>query len=81
MKRAMVNMTKPDVPANDLPLLPPDADIEPKSVLRHAILANRELARLKGLVDGGPRNQLLDRHYRSLLGGDVMMNGGTVTCL
>ena len=48
MKCAILNMMKPDVPANDLPFLPPEAEIETKSVLRHAISANRELARLKG---------------------------------
>jgi hypothetical protein len=44
----MMNTMGPDVPANDLPLLPPATEIETKSVLRHAISANRELARLKG---------------------------------
>jgi hypothetical protein len=48
MKCAIVNTMKPDVPANDLPLLPPDTDIESKPVLRRAISANREPARLKG---------------------------------
>ena len=52
-------MMKPDVPANDLPLLPPDADIETKSVLRHAISANRELARLKGYCSLLPNETIL----------------------
>lgn len=59
MKCAIVNMMKPDVPANDLPLLPPDADIETKSVLRHAISANRELARLKGYCSLLPNETIL----------------------
>ncbi len=71
-------MIKPDVPANDLPFLPPDADIETKSLLRHAIAANRELARPKRILlaatkqddileydrsQGGPF-QLRDRKHR-----------------
>ncbi len=59
MKCAIVNMMKPDVPANDLPLLPPDADIETKSILRHAISANRELARLKGYCSLLPNETIL----------------------
>jgi hypothetical protein len=34
----------PDKPYNDLPLLPPKAEIETKAVLRKAIAANRALA-------------------------------------
>jgi hypothetical protein len=59
MKSAIVNMMKPDVPANDLPLLPPDADIETKAVLRRAISANRELARLKGYCSRLPNETIL----------------------
>jgi Fic family protein len=59
MKRVAMNMMKPDVPANDLPLLPLDADIETKPVLRHAISANRELARLKGYCSLLPNETLL----------------------
>ena len=58
-KCATMNMMKPDVPANDLPFLPPDADIETKSVLRHAIAANRELARLKGYCSLLPNETIL----------------------
>ena len=36
-----------DKPFNSLPLLPPDADIETKPILRQAIKASRELAHLK----------------------------------
>lgn len=43
MKCAMVNMMKPDVPANDLPFLPPDVDIE---IWKEAIYINRPLMEL-----------------------------------
>jgi len=59
MKCAIVNTMKPDVPANDLPLLPPDAEIETKPVLRRAISANRELARLKGYCSLLPNETIL----------------------
>lgn len=59
MKCAITNLMKPDVPANDLPPLPPDADIETKSVLRRAISANRELARLKGYCSLLPNETIL----------------------
>jgi hypothetical protein len=39
----------PDKPHNDLPLLPPKAELEAKAVLRKAIAANRALAELKGV--------------------------------
>jgi len=35
-------------PCNDLPLLPPKAELETKAVLRKAIAANKALAELKG---------------------------------
>ena len=38
----------PDKPYNDLPLLPPKAELETKAVLRKAIAANKALAELKG---------------------------------
>ena len=38
-------MMNPEVPANNLPFLPPSADVEAKSILKKAIAANRELAR------------------------------------
>jgi Fic family protein len=59
MKCVTMNMMKPDVPANDLPHLPPDTDIETKSVLRHAITANRELACLKGYCSLLPNETIL----------------------
>lgn len=39
----------PEIPHNDLPLLPPGTDIETKIILRKAITANKALAELKGL--------------------------------
>jgi len=36
----------PDKPYNDLPLLPPKAELETKAVLRKAIGANKALAEL-----------------------------------
>ena len=38
----------PNIPNNELPLLPPKADIESKRILKKALSANRELATLKG---------------------------------
>lgn len=59
MKYAIVHMMNPELPANDLPPLPPQADIEPKAVLRKAIAANRELARLKGYCSLLPNETIL----------------------
>ena len=39
-----------DKPYNDLPLLPPKADIETKSILRKTISAGRALAQLNGTL-------------------------------
>lgn len=44
---------------NDLPELPPKQDIETKIVLKHAISANRELARLKGYCSLLPNDSIL----------------------
>jgi len=49
----------PKKPYNDLPLLPPKADIETKSVLRKAITAGRALAELKGLGATIPNQSVL----------------------
>ena len=38
----------PKQPYNDLPLLPPKAELETRAVLRNAIVANKALAELKG---------------------------------
>ena len=41
----------PDKAYNDLPLLPPKAELETKADLRKAIAANKVLAELKGAAD------------------------------
>lgn len=48
-----------DKPFNDLPLLPPDVDLESKIILKKAITANRELAELKGAGDAIPNQAIL----------------------
>ena len=49
----------PDRPYNDLPLLPPKAELETKAVLRKAIAANKALAELKGAGDLIPNQGVL----------------------
>ncbi len=46
-------------PYNDLPLLPPAAEIESKAVLKQAITANRMLANLRGLAAQIPNQGVL----------------------
>jgi cell filamentation protein, protein adenylyltransferase len=48
-----------EIPNNNLPKLPPKHDIETKIVLKHAISANRELARLKGYCSLLPNDSIL----------------------
>lgn len=50
---------KPDIPYNDLPLLPPTTDIETRKVLKKAIGANRALAELKGKALIIPNQEIL----------------------
>jgi hypothetical protein len=49
----------PDKTYNDLPLLPPKAELETKAVLRKAIAANEALAKLKGGGDLIPIQSVL----------------------
>lgn len=49
----------PNQPYNDLPPLPPKADLETPAILKAAIAANRSLAELKGFVNVIPNPQLL----------------------
>ncbi len=49
----------PDKPFNDLPLLPPKAEIETKATLKKAISAGRALAELKGLGETIPNQSIL----------------------
>ena len=52
------------IPYNDLPLLPPKADIETKNILRKTILAGRALAQLNGALKNLPNPTLfLDTIY------------------
>lgn len=46
-------------PFNDLPLLPPTAELETKAVLKQAIVANRMLANLRGLAAQIPNQGVL----------------------
>lgn len=46
-------------PYNDLPLLPPSIDLEAAGILKKAIIANRKLAELKGLVKSIPNHEVL----------------------
>jgi len=49
----------PEVPYNDLPLLPPSGDIETPRVLKSAIAAHRMLAELKGRAEVIPNQSIL----------------------
>ena len=49
-----MNKFNRNIPYNDLPLLPPQADIETKSILRKVILAGRALAQLNGALQNLP---------------------------
>jgi Fic family protein len=52
------------IPYNDLPLLPPEADIETKNILRKTISAGRALAQLNGALQNLPNPTLfLDTIY------------------
>ncbi len=48
-----------NIPYNDLPLLPPTADIETKAVLKQSIAANRALSELKGFAQTLPNQSVL----------------------
>ena len=49
----------PQMPYNDLPLLPPPGDLETRAVLKKAIAANKALAELKGAGELIPDQSLL----------------------
>ncbi len=49
----------PDQPFNDLPMLPPKAEIETRATLKKAISAGRALAELKGLGETIPNQAIL----------------------
>ncbi len=48
-----------NLPFNDLPLLPPNQELETKAVLKKAIAANRALAELKGTAELIPNQTVL----------------------
>jgi Fic family protein len=52
----MIN--NPEVPFNDLPLLPPKAEIENIAILKKAIVASRALSELKGAITNLPNPTL-----------------------
>lgn len=47
------------MPYNDLPLLPPDAELETKVVLKHAIAASRAIADLRGKAGLIPNQRMM----------------------
>ena len=49
----------PEKPYNELPPLPPEADLETKPILKQCISANRTLAELKGAGDLIPNQEIL----------------------
>lgn len=56
----MVNETwKPDQPYNSIPVLPPKADLETKTVLKHCIAARAALAELKQAAELIPNQGML----------------------
>lgn len=59
MEMAIMYVMNPIVPANDLAPLPPKAEIEAKPVLKKAIAAHTELARLKGYCSRLPNETIL----------------------
>ena len=52
-------MNNPKKPYNKLPLLPPDAEVETKKILKQTIVSNKILAELKGRADEIPNQSML----------------------
>ena len=50
---------RPDLPFNDLPLLPPPIDLESKAILKQCILARAALAELKQAAERIPNQGML----------------------
>ncbi|NBB89379.1 MAG: Fic family protein [Bacteroidetes bacterium] len=48
----------PEIPYNDLPLLPPEAELETKAILKKTIAASRALSELKGAITKLPNPNL-----------------------
>ncbi|MBI5346096.1 MAG: Fic family protein [Chlamydiae bacterium] len=49
----------PNKPFNELPLLPPKCDLETPQILKKAIIANKEIAELKGIANLIPNQAIL----------------------
>ena len=47
-----------DIPYNDLPLLPPKADLETTKILKKVITSSRALSQLNGAITNLPNPQL-----------------------
>jgi hypothetical protein len=54
----MVANYNPKRPYNELPLLPPDTDLETKAVLKKLITSSRALSELKGAITNLPNPTL-----------------------
>ena len=54
-----MNNFNPEQPYNDLPLLPPKAEIETKKILKKTISASRALSELKGATNSIPNPEIL----------------------
>ena len=61
-------------PYNDLPLLPPAAELETKDVLKQAIAANRVLANLRGLGRADSQPGRAHQQHRAAGGAAVVGN-------
>ena len=48
----------PETPYNDLPLLPPNSDLESKNILKKLITSSRALSELKGAITNLPNPTL-----------------------
>jgi len=59
MAKTLIMKFDPNKPYNELPLLPPKAEIETKPILRKTITAGRALAELKGLGATIPNQSVL----------------------
>ncbi len=51
-------MFNPEIPYTDLPLLPPETELDSKVILKKAIVASRALSELKGAITNLPNPTL-----------------------
>jgi len=59
VRETLIMKFDPNKPYNELPLLPPKAEVETKTILRRTITAGRALAELKGLGATIPNQSIL----------------------